>query len=167
MKLKKIPIISTFLHYDKFLSTIDHLTLPFYHRLEKRQFNHHKNVITISNSSKNDIIKHYGIKEEHIKVYPVGIDTNRFRTDINAGDLKDKLRWNNSHQIVICTRTHKPVYGIEYLIKAIPLIIQKNPSARFLFIGEGPLTRNLKQIVSNLRIKKYVKLLTNLLIFLQ
>ncbi len=48
-------------------------------------------------------------------------------------------------RIVISTRKQSSVYGVEYLIRAIPQITGESRSARFLIVGGGP-TAGLSQI---------------------
>ncbi|MFW9987563.1 MAG: glycosyltransferase [Candidatus Odinarchaeota archaeon] len=134
LKLKKLPIISTFLHYDKFLSHIDHLTLPFYHRLEKKQFNHHKRIITISDSSKSDIIKHYGVKEEHIKVYPIGINRNRF----NPSKFSKKIREKYGDKILLFVGPMIYRKRIPILLIAMQRVIKVFPDVKLILLGDGP-----------------------------
>jgi len=53
--------------------------------------------------------------------------------------------------VIISTRRHNPVYGVNYLSEAIPLILRQEPRAKFLILGEGRFTsqfrkRTMKQI---------------------
>jgi glycosyltransferase involved in cell wall biosynthesis len=97
-----------------------------------------------------------GCKKDKIWKFPWGIDLEKFKSSVEGREIKRLLGWEN-HPIVICTRAHKPIYGIEYLIKAIPLVVGTNPEARFLIIGEGPLTESFKRMVQEYRVEKYVK----------
>jgi len=47
--------------------------------------------------------------------------------------------------VVISLRNHRAVYGVEYLINAVPIITRKNRNVRFLILGEGPLTMVFKE----------------------
>lgn len=104
---------------------------------------------------KKSILK-LGYPEDKIVVFPWGIDLDFFNPNINGRDVRKRLGWENNF-IIICTRNHKPVYGVEYLINSMPHIIKKEPSVRFLMIGSGRLTAKLKQMVKDLKIETYVK----------
>lgn len=104
---------------------------------------------------KEEMIK-MGCPEGKIIVFPWGIDINKFNPYIHGSNIREKLGWEDK-LIVTCTRSHSSVYGIEYLLFAIPEIVKKEDATRFLLIGSGPLTEKLKQMVRDLRIEKYVK----------
>jgi len=104
---------------------------------------------------KNILVNKYNYDSTKIVVFPWGIDLNLFSNSENSS-IRGKLGWQDE-KIVICTRKHRKIYGIEYLIKAVPRIIREEPSAKFLFIGDGPLTNHYKRMVNNLGIAEYVK----------
>lgn len=103
------------------------------------------------------IVNRFNFDSDKIVVFPRGIDINLF-SPCRDSNIRDKFQWRNN-KIIICTRQHKNIYGIEYLIDAIPKIVEKEPLARFLFIGEGPLTIEYKKRIKKLRIEEYVKFL--------
>ena len=95
-----------------------------------------------------------GCKKNKIWKSPWGIDLERFNPNIDGLEVKRKLGWENN-KIVIITRNHFPIYGIEYLIRAIPIVLKEVPEARFLIIGDGPLTNTLKKMTEELGVKHY------------
>ena len=96
-----------------------------------------------------------GCQKTKIWKFPWGIDLEAFRSGTDAFDIKRKMCWENN-KIVISTRNHFPIYGVDYLISAIPMVVEQVPDARFLIIGEGPNTKMLKKMVEDLNIKDYV-----------
>ena len=66
--------------------------------------------------------------------------------------IRKECGWSNDDIVVISVRYHKSIYGVEYLINAIPHILKENKSIKFLVLGEGPLTENFK-----LRVDKFIK----------
>ena len=71
-------------------------------------------------------------------------------------EIREKLGWRDN-MIVICARSHERVYGVEYLIEAIPEVVSKEPNSRFLILGQGSLTQSLRQRVEQLKVREYVK----------
>jgi len=63
---------------------------------------------------------------------------------------------NKSNLNIICTRNLEPVYNIETLIKAIPLVVRKYPQARFILLGHGQQTEMLKRLSRKLKIENNV-----------
>jgi glycosyltransferase involved in cell wall biosynthesis len=46
-------------------------------------------------------------------------------------------------------RYHRPIYGVEYLIDAIPKVLAKNKNVKFIILGEGPFTNTFKTKMTN------------------
>lgn len=83
-------------------------------------------------------------------------DIESVNVEVSRDEIRKQLGWP-FNPIVICVRKHEPIYGVEYLIEAIPDVIKKIPETRFLIIGKGQLSANLKRRVRDLRMEKYVK----------
>lgn len=96
-----------------------------------------------------------GCSQKKIWKFPWGIDIELFNSSVDGLSVKRQLNWENK-RIIISTRNHFPIYGVENLIKAIPIVVRKAPDARFLIVGEGPCTNMLKKMTKNLRIDGYV-----------
>ena len=138
-KLKNIPIISCFLHYDRNISLVNQFNLPFYHYLEKKQFNKHKNIITISDHSKKDIMRFYGIDKKDINVFPVGIDTEKF----NPSNFSIKIKEEYGENILFCVGPFLKRKRIHILLKAMTKVINVIPEAHLILAGEGLLMKDL------------------------
>jgi glycosyltransferase involved in cell wall biosynthesis len=95
-----------------------------------------------------------GCNENKIWKFPWGIDLEDFNPDISGLETRRILGWENN-KIIISNRSHFPVYGIEYLIGAIPIVVKEMPEARFLIIGDGPLTKALKKMTKKLGVTRY------------
>ena len=52
--------------------------------------------------------------------------------------------------VVISTRSLKPVYNVETLIRAIPLILAEIPQAKFVVAGAGEQEKYLKELARDL-----------------
>jgi glycosyltransferase involved in cell wall biosynthesis len=57
------------------------------------------------------------------------------------------------------SRNFKPVYGIEYFLKALPQVFGGIPEARVLLIGSGPLESQLRTLAQELSISDKVRFL--------
>ncbi len=148
-KLKKIPIISCFLHYDRSPSLVNQFNLPIYHYLEKKQFTKHKNILTISNHSKKDLMKFYGIGKKDINVFPVGIDTEKFNPSKFSLDIRKKYGDN----ILLCVGPFLKRKRISVLLEAMTQIIKVIPDTHLILIGEGLLLRKLIKLSNSLGIQ--------------
>jgi glycosyltransferase involved in cell wall biosynthesis len=72
--------------------------------------------------------------------------------------MREELGWLHD-KIVISTRSHYPVYGVEYLIRAMPLILRKIKDAKLLVLGDGTLLDYHRTLARDLGIEKKVSFL--------
>jgi glycosyltransferase involved in cell wall biosynthesis len=77
----------------------------------------------------------------------------------NREEFRKKLGWLGDDPIIISTRWHEPIYNVESLVLAAPSIIQEVKNARFLIIGDGSLTEELKKLVHALGVRDNVRFL--------
>ncbi len=78
-----------------------------------------KRIISISNSTKDDIVRHYPSAKGKIYVTPLGYDSNKFNTHISENDVR---RVKNKYSIVtdyiLYLGTLKPSKNVEGLLEA-------------------------------------------------
>ena len=121
-----------------------------------------RGIIVMTNSSREILKKDYGLDPERIQVIPHGIHHVSYRT---SGRVKSVLGF--SGKIILSTFGFlSPGKGIEYVIKALPKVVEKFPNIRFLIAGvthptvlgqEGETYRNfLIKKVRQLGLSNYV-----------
>ena len=98
-----------------------------------------------------------GCEASKVYCFPWGIDIDRFRPQ-DGLPVRQELGWIGD-RIVICTRTHRAVYGVECLIRAMPRILENVKDTRFLIAGDGPLLDYHKSLVRQLGIQEMVRFL--------
>jgi len=99
-------------------------------------------------SDKVTVVAGYMKKGQLLKnsiIIPCGIDESFYEV---KADLLSKT--------VISTRSLEPVYNIETLIKAIPLVIKQVPEARLMILGEGSEKQSLMKLADSLGISNKV-----------
>ncbi|MHA1763324.1 MAG: glycosyltransferase family 4 protein [Promethearchaeota archaeon] len=156
-KLKKIPVISVFFHYDKTFNDLifDILFIYMLHYLEKRQFRKHNHIIAISEASKNDLIKYYKINKDKILVIPIGVELERFKPSNYSEEIRKKYGKNILfYSALTVKRKRLPV-----LLKAMPLIKKEIPDVHLVLSGGGPQWENCKLIAKKLDILSYTTFL--------
>ena len=154
LKTKRIPIISIFFHYVPITSASSYLFFPFYHLLERIQYKR-SNIITISKSSKRDLVKYYGLKEKFISVIPIGIDIKKF----NIANYSKKIRETYGNNILLYTGLMIPRKRIPILLKAMSYVIKEIPDAHLILTGDGLLLEPLKNLTYSLKIQENVTFL--------
>lgn len=121
-----------------------------------------KGIIVMTNSSKGILEKDYGLDPDRIQVIPHGIHHVSYRANKQA-----KFALGFSDKIILSTFGFlSPGKGIEYIIEALPKVVEKFPNVGLLIAGpthpvvleqEGETYRNfLTQKVRQLDLSNYV-----------
>jgi glycosyltransferase involved in cell wall biosynthesis len=100
-----------------------------------------------------------GCRSSKIWCFPWGIDLHLFRSK-KARRVREELGWLHD-KIVVSTRRQLPIYGVEYLIRAMPLILARISDVKLLVVGDGPLLEHHKSLARSLGIENQVKFLGN------
>lgn len=106
-------------------------------------------VTTICQGLKQDLISR-GISEDKITVIPNAVDPEQFQL-IAAKNTALELEFNLQNKPVLGFIGSFYAYeGLDLLIRALPLIRQKVPSASLLLVGGGPQQQALEHLVQQL-----------------
>lgn len=128
--------------------------LQFLNGIKKKVLNNCANLTVVSEAIKRKI-QEIGITKIPIEVIPMGVDTEKFNPD--KKDLSIKKKYNIKNEFLLFVGRLSEKKGIEYLIKAIPIVLKKFPDTKLLIVGEGELEKRLKNIAFNeLRLKDKV-----------
>ena len=147
-KIKNIPAFSIFHHYVPVESMQEYITIPFYRYLEKRQYNKLKYVVTISDTSKKALTKHFRLKAENIEIIPHGIDDKKF----NPSHRSIEIRRKYGNNILFFTGLMVPRKRVPILLKAMSYVIREIPDCHLLLTGDGPLLNKYKKLSISLGI---------------
>lgn len=97
-----------------------------------------------------------GVDAEKIRIIHFGIDIQRFSPGSKDEKLKTELGIENELTI-ISLRSLEPVYNIETLVKAVPLVLKEFPKTKFVIAGQGSEEKKLKDMVRSLKIEENVR----------
>lgn len=101
-----------------------------------------KNIICVSQPSKEDVISEFKVDEKKITVIPNGIDIGIFK----PSSLKKSL----SFRIVTTASADIPLKGLRHLILALPRVIRQFPLTSLTVIGKSPEKSNLNKLIDDL-----------------
>ncbi|MDH7482420.1 MAG: glycosyltransferase family 4 protein [Armatimonadota bacterium] len=156
MERVKIPIVTT-------LHTVLFNPSPNQKRIVQEIARLSQAVVVMVKTGKEMLINNYGIPAEKIVIIPHGVP-NVHR--VNPAAVK-KLLGIANRPIISTFGLINRGKGIEWAIKAMPMILEKNPDALYLILGEthpgvrnyeGETYRNeLLQIVADLNLEKHVR----------
>lgn len=93
---------------------------------------------------------------EKLRLVLNGVNTQKFSPEKKNESLRERLGVTGS-PLVICFREFRPVYNVDMVVKAIPLVLSQSPEARFILGGDGELREKLEKLVSKLGITDAVR----------
>jgi glycosyltransferase involved in cell wall biosynthesis len=96
-----------------------------------------------------------GADSNTIELVLFGVDIQKFNPAARNENIRKELAGTNSN-IVISVRNLNPVYNVETLIKAIPLVLKKNPNTTFVICSTGSEEGKLKEMTKSLNIENNV-----------
>lgn len=95
-------------------------------------------------------------KAQNVFLVYNGVDIDMFNPNIDGSAIREKLGIKEDELVILTARRLYPVYGIEYLIRAIPEVIEHYKHVRFVIVGEGPLRGYLHQLARKLNVDRFV-----------
>ena len=114
--------------------------------MEKRIFEKGecKKIIAISEMVKRDILKHYQLPEDRVKVVYNGVQLDRFNPSNRKffrDEIRQQLRISDEEVMILFVGSGFERKGLEYLIKSVQYMKQKN--WRLVLVGKGKWKRYL------------------------
>jgi glycosyltransferase involved in cell wall biosynthesis len=111
-------------------------------------------VITLSQFVSEEVVDITHQSPDAVVRIPGGLDTDWFSPPserVNKG--------RGSGPLIFCARRLVSRTGVEALIRAMPLILEHEPTAQLAIAGEGPLRPKLQKVLAELRIGSAVSIL--------
>jgi len=113
-------------------------------------------VVTCDSEVAREGLIELGVEPAKIRVILKGVDTQQFsRQHINE-ELRTRLGISDVPTIV-STRSLEPIYNMEMLIKAIPLVLKHIPEAKFVIAGDGEQRKYLENLAISLGISDGIR----------
>ena len=110
--------------------------------MQKRVAPKLRNIICVSQPSKEDVISEFKVDEERITVIPNGIDIETFRPSLKNKPFE--------YNIVTTASADIPLKGLRNLILALPRVIKEFPSTSLTVIGKSPKKSKLHKLIDDL-----------------
>lgn len=100
-----------------------------------------KNIV-ISEGLKKEL-REYFISSSRIKRIYLGINLGRFSGCLQYSPLPSDINVTPDKDIISCFSQARHEKGLEYLVRAMKIVLQKWPSVHLVLVGGGPLTEDL------------------------
>jgi len=123
--------------------------------LSRRALKRADRILCVSPVVKDEMIR-LGAAPNKIDVTPIGVDTQKFRPAARDEAVLHELDILGA-PLVISTRSLKPVYDVETLIRAIPSILDDVPEAKFVVAGAGEQRGYLESLAHSLGVAASIR----------
>ncbi|WP_410507580.1 glycosyltransferase family 1 protein [Methanosarcina hadiensis] len=111
----------------------DNNRLPTW-KLNMRGLKKADRIITVSEYSKNEIIKYVGYSEDQITVIPNAVDHNNYYVKRNRGIVK-KLGISDTEKVILYVGSEQPRKNVPFILEAISVLKKKLPEIKLLKVG--------------------------------
>ncbi|MEV6651074.1 glycosyltransferase family 4 protein [Streptomyces sp. NPDC051219] len=106
-------------------------------RMQKRVARRLPSVLTVSGSSKQEIVDHLGVRQDRVHVVHIGADTDLFSPDPTIADIPGRIVTTSSADV--------PLKGLIHLVEALAKLRTENPQAHLVVVGrraeDGPVAQ--------------------------
>ncbi len=117
-------------------------------------------IIMLTEQERKDHLRFAVAAEEKFAVIHSGVDLHDFlNVFIDPADVKEKLGIPRDSFVVGTVGRLTPVKGQKYLMEAAAKIVQREPRAMFVFLGDGELLAGFTEMASVPGIKDHLKFL--------
>ena len=143
----------SWVYYRKYLS-------PFW-RLNINGLKRADRIITVSNFSKSEIIKHLGYPEDKIEVIPDAVDHSRYYPKRDKEILK-RHNIPENEKVILYVGSEQPRQNVPFLIRGFAKLKEVLPGVKLLKIGnpQWPGAReNLEKLIRDLNLQNDVMFL--------
>jgi glycosyltransferase involved in cell wall biosynthesis len=117
--------------------------------------------VALSGAVKESAVKDMHLPAKNITVIPLGLLPEVFGGDITieTQTAGENLGIKGAYPVLLNVARLSPVKGQQDLIKMMPMVLQRFPSAKLIIAGDGPLMDDLKKVRKDLGLEKQVLLL--------
>ncbi|MDD4254301.1 MAG: glycosyltransferase family 4 protein [Methanofollis sp.] len=109
-------------------------------------------IIAVTAGIKRHLVEEYGVDEKKITVIENGANTGIFRPG-DQEEARKKLGLDLSARYICFTGNFAPWQGLPDLVRAIPLIRDTCPAARFLLVGDGVMREQCTTLAEELGVR--------------
>jgi glycosyltransferase involved in cell wall biosynthesis len=99
-------------------------------RMQKRVARRLPSVLTVSGTSRGEIVDHLGVREDRIHVVHIGADTDLFSPDPSVPVIPGRIVTTSSADV--------PLKGLVFLVEALAKVRTEHPGAHLVVVGKQP-----------------------------
>ncbi|MCK4810118.1 MAG: glycosyltransferase family 4 protein [Candidatus Omnitrophica bacterium] len=112
-------------------------------------------ICAVSKEVKKQLIAK-GVSESKIMVIYNGVNLDKFQSKKTMAEIFPNLNIVNRLFFITTVSMLIPAKGLEYLIRAIPMVTKYAPEVMFIVVGEGYFQKNLTELVDELGVQENI-----------
>ena len=125
----------------------------FFRQFKKFALRNADAITALSNAIKDEIHRIANPKPE-VNIIPLGVDPSLFTPKKYDNTIRKRYNIDGPFLLFVGRLTEKK--GVKYLIQAIPSIIEKEPRAKLLLVGDGEEREYLEKLTKELKVEDNV-----------
>ncbi|WP_405566571.1 glycosyltransferase [Streptomyces phaeochromogenes] len=110
-------------------------------RMQKRVARRLSSVLTVSGTSRQEIVDHLGVRDDRIHVVHIGADTDLFSPDPSVPQVPGRIVTTSSADV--------PLKGLVFLVEALAKVRTEHPAAHLVVVGkraeDGPVAQLIER----------------------
>ncbi|MGA4861517.1 glycosyltransferase family 4 protein [Streptomyces lavendulocolor] len=110
-------------------------------RMQKRVARRLPSVLTVSGTSRHEIVEHLGVRQDRIRVVHIGADTDLWSPDPSVPEVTGRIVTTSSADV--------PLKGLVHLVEALAKLRTENPDAHLVVVGrraeDGPVAQAIER----------------------
>jgi colanic acid/amylovoran biosynthesis glycosyltransferase len=146
-KWLRLPLITTFYGYDVTQLPRENIWNNAYQRLFQEG-----DLFLVEGNNMKQLLMEIGCPVEKIRIQHIGIDTEKFH-------FKERKPPSHGKIVILFCGRFIEKKGLLYAIKAVNLLLSKNPHIEFRVIGDGVLRNSIASFIRENNLNPYVRLL--------
>ncbi|MBX4179336.1 glycosyltransferase family 4 protein, partial [Streptomyces geysiriensis] len=99
-------------------------------RMQKRVARRLPSVLTVSGTSRQEIVDHLGVRGDRVHVVHIGADTDLFSPDPSVPKVPGRIVTTSSADV--------PLKGLVFLVEALAKVRTEQPAAHLVVVGKRP-----------------------------
>ncbi|MEV8428239.1 glycosyltransferase family 4 protein [Streptomyces chartreusis] len=108
-------------------------------RMQKRVARRLPSVLTVSGTSRQEIVDHLGVAQDRVHVVHIGADTDLFSPDPSVRRIPGRIVTTSSADV--------PLKGLVFLVEALAKVRTEHPDAHLVVVGKRPTEGPVAQAV--------------------
>ena len=115
-------------------------------------------VIAVSEKTRRHYLQAGGLPHDKVITLYNGVDISRFKKmdETQTVKLRKELQLPLSSQIIMTVAVLREPKGIQFMIRALPAILEQCPDVHYLIVGDGVHRAVLSELVAGLAIENHV-----------